>query len=272
MIRTWQITARGTREIHLPNASSLDDVTRQLPEGYYTTFRTYDSCTRVIGLTAHFNRLPNVDASLLRRNLRLLLEPYRPGEARVRLMETKQGRFYISMEPLKLPPPEVYEKGVCVETVTLLRMNPREKSTAFIGASEAERKKIAREGIFEALLVKNGRILEGLTSNFFYVMDGVLHTARHGILLGVTRAMVIRAARGAGVEVRYKPLKLDQLPAVEEAFITSSSRGIVPVVQIDEVTVGQGRRYAEPVEAVGALTKRLSAAYETYVQKKAEAI
>lgn len=264
MIRTWQITHHGPKELHFPNASSLDAVTRQLPEGYYTTFRTYDSCTRVIGLKAHFSRLPHADASLLRRSLRLLLEPYRPGEARVRLMETKDGKCYISIEPLKLPPPEVYEKGVRVETAALQRTNPREKSTAFIGASEAERKKIAQRGIFEALLVRNGRILEGMTSNFFYVQDGVLHTARRGILLGVTRTMVIRAARKMGVEVRYKPLKVDQLPAVDEAFITSSSRGIVAVVQIDDVTVGEGR--------VGTLTKQLSAAYEAYVRKKAETI
>ncbi len=244
--------------------SSLDAVTRQLPEGYYTTFRTYDACTRVIGLKAHFSRLPHADASLLRQSLRLLLEPYRPGEARVRLMETKQGKFYISIEPLKLTPPEVYERGVRVETVTLQRTNPREKSTAFIGASEAERKKIARLGLFEALLVRNGRILEGMTSNFFYVRDGILYTAQRGILLGVTRTMVLRAAREAGVEVRYKPLRLDELPAVEEAFITSSSRGIVPVVQIDDVTVGEG--------TVGVLTKKLSAAYEAYVRKKAETI
>ena len=43
------------------------------------------------------------------------------------------------------------------------------KSTAFIGVSDAERKHIAQEGIFEALLVKDGEILEGMTSNFFYV-------------------------------------------------------------------------------------------------------
>ncbi|GAB4458352.1 MAG: hypothetical protein OHK0041_23130 [Anaerolineales bacterium] len=264
MIRTWQITPRGTKEVHFPGASSLDAVTRQLPEGYYTTFRTYDSCTRVIGLTAHLCRLPNADASLLRRRLYRLLEPYRPAEARVRLMETKQGRVYISIEPLKLPPPAAYEKGVRAETVTLQRTNPREKSTSFIGASDEERKKIAKLGIFEALLVKNGRILEGMTSNFFYVLDGVLYTARRGILLGVTRTMVIRAARGAGVQVRYMPLKLDQLPAVKEAFITSSSRGIVPVIQIDEVRVGEGR--------VGELTKQVSAAYEAYVRQRAERI
>lgn len=268
MIRTWKLTKAGAEEIHLPDSASLDAVTRQLPEGYYSTFRTFDACTRVIGLSAHIRRLPNADASSLRRHLIRLLEPYRADEARVRIMETKQGRFYISIEPLKRLPPEVYEKGVRVETVEIQRVNPRVKSTAFIGASDEERKKIAQKGIFEALLVKNGRILEGMTSNFFYVGQvgnlSYLGTARRGILLGVTRTMVIRAARGAGVEVRYSPLKLDQLPAMDEAFITSSSRGIVPVIQVDEVTVGQGR--------VGELTKQLSAAYEAYVHRKAEVL
>jgi hypothetical protein len=45
-------------EIHLLDEASLDAITRQLPEGYYSTFRTYDGCTRVIGLTAHLRRLP----------------------------------------------------------------------------------------------------------------------------------------------------------------------------------------------------------------------
>jgi len=64
--------------------------------------------------------------------------------------------------------------------------------------------------------------------------------------------------------VRYRPLELDQLPAVKEAFITSSSRGIVPVIQIDDMTVGQGR--------VGRTTKLLTKAYDEYVLKHAEKI
>jgi branched-subunit amino acid aminotransferase/4-amino-4-deoxychorismate lyase len=112
--------------------------------------------------------------------------------------------------------------------------------------------------------VKNGRILEGMTSNFFYVKENALFTAGRDVLPGVTRRTVIRVARGRGVEVRFAPLKLDQLRAVSEAFITSSSRGIVPVVQIDEVTVGEGR--------VGAVTQMLSSAYDEYVSKHAEKI
>ena len=290
MISLFQINDQP-KSMTLPDMSSLDAITRQLPDGYYSTFRTYDSCTRVIGLSAHLRRLPNADASSLRRNpsiklrasLLQLLEPYRPEEARVRIMETKQGQLYIALEPLKLLPYEVYENGVGVETASIHRKNPRTKSTAFISASDAERKHLAKEGIIEALLVKNGKIVEGMTSNFFYTLrserseerlsrraqsksaqQGILYTAQRDILLGITRTMVIRAARGRGVEVRYRPLELNQLPAVKEAFITSSSRGIVPVIQIDDVRVGQG--------SPGQITKMLMSAYDEYVQSHAEKI
>jgi branched-chain amino acid aminotransferase len=264
MINLYRLDKTHCTALTLPDMSSLDAITRQLPDGYYSTFRTYDSCTRVIGLSAHLRRLPNADASSLRRHLLQLLEPYRPAEARVRIMETKQGQFYISIEPLKLLPREVYEKGVHVETTTIHRDDPRAKSTAFISASDEERKHITQAGIFEALLVKNGKILEGMTSNFFYVQGQTLYTAQRDILLGVTRTMVIRAARSRGVEVKYQPLKLSQLPAVKEAFITSSSRGIVPVIQIDETMIGQG--------SPGKITMILMPAYDEYVLKHAEKI
>ncbi len=297
MIRTWQLTNTSMEEIGFADATSLDVVTRQLPEGYYSTFRTFDGCTRVLGFTAHLRRLyepvptPDVSVSSLRRQLLALLEPYRPDEARVRLIMTKQGQTYIAIEPLKPLPGEVYEKGVRVETIAMHRESPRLKSTAFIGMSDAARKHIAQEGIFEALLVKDGRILEGMTSNFFYVnyhraernepeanidearasstlrsarREVILGTARDDILLGVTRQTVIEIARSRGLEVRYQSLKRDQLEAASEAFITSSSRGIIPVIQIDHVTIGQG--------SPGPITKQLSAAYDAYVLAKAERI
>ena len=331
MINLYRIGKTLNRRITLADMSSLDAITRQLPQGYYSTFRTYDGCTRVIGLTSHLRRLPSADAAFLRRNLRQLLEPYRArgAEARVRLLETNGKELYVALEPLKPLPPEVYEKGVRVETTNIQRHDPRAKSTAFISASDEERKHIAEEGIFEALLVKNGKILEGMTSNFFYILHApenrrdypgtarqgrcsersdertstlapsqgtsaggsvdearrslenrasstgptnigpsaqreILRTAQKEILLGVTRTMVIRVARSAGLEVRYRALELRQIPAVKEAFITSSSRGIVPVIQIDQVQVGQG--------SVGPVTRELMQAYEEYVLKKAEKI
>jgi branched-chain amino acid aminotransferase len=205
-----------------------------------------------------------VSESFLRRQLLTLLEPYRPAEARVRVIMTKQGQVYVAAEPLKLLSRQVYETGVRVETTEIQRESPRLKSTAFITASASERKHIARAGFFEALLVHNGKILEGMTSNFFYVKDNTLCTARDDILLGVTRQTVIDIAQGRGVDVKYEPLRRDQLSAVDESFITSSSRGIVPVIEIDKVTIGQGRP--------GRITKELLTAYDSYVTEKAEKI
>jgi len=270
MIRIWNITARQNSELNLIDSSSLDAVTRQLPDGYYSTFRTYDGCRRVLGLKAHLRRLynpvtsPDVSASFLRRQLTPLLEHFLPDEARVRLIMTEQGKLYVAAEPLKPLSAEVYENGVCVETTQIQRDTPHLKSTAFIGASDSERKHIAQEGIFEALLVKNGKILEGMTSNFFHVKDNILYTAQRDILLGVTRRTVIHLARGSGAEVKFQPLKLDQLSDVHEAFITSSSRGVVPVIQIDQVTIGQG--------SPGGITRMLQSAYVDYVMKHAEKI
>ena len=281
MIRTWRVTPTQHDEIEA-DVSTLDEVTRQLPEGYYSTFRTYGGGTRVLGLTSHLQRLykpvstPEVNEPFLRRQLSGLLERYRPGEARVRVVMTRQGQVYVSMAPLTLLPREIYEGGVCAETTELHRQRPLLKSTSFIGRSDAERKYIAQEGIFEALLVKDGKILEGMTSNFFYVMErrgaggktdeveAIVGTARHRILLGVTRETVIEIARGRGLEIKYEPLRLEQIHHLSEAFITSSSRGIVPVVRIDKITIGEG----DP----GPITTGLMTAYESYVSEKAEKI
>ena len=273
MIQTWQITPTDNLKLEL-DASTLDEVTQRLPEGYYSTFRTFDGGTRVLGLTSHLQRLykpvatPEVDEPAFRRQLSALLQPYRPGEARVRAIMTKEGQVYLSIAPLSLLPREVYENGVRVEITELQREHPRLKSTSFIGRSDSERKHLAKEGIFEALLVKDGEILEGMTSNFFYVEKGdnvpYLGTARDGILLGITRETILDIARGRGLTVNYQPLKLSQLEAIHEAFITSSSRGVVPVVQIDEVTIGQG--------SPGPITKELLAAYEAHVLETAEKI
>jgi branched-chain amino acid aminotransferase len=279
MIRAWKFTTLTTTELTFADMTALDAVTRQLPEGYYSTFRTFERCTRVLGFADHLRRLydpvpmPELSASALRRQLLELLEHYRPGEARVRLIMTKQGQTYVAIEPLTLLSRDVYKRGVRAATTEMYRDTPRLKSTAFLSVSDAERKHIAQEGIFEALLVKDGDILEGMTSNFFYVQAArpeagargvVLCTAQEGILLGITRQIVIEVAQNNRLEVKYQPLKRDQLAAAQEAFITSSSRGIVPVIQIDDIVIGQG--------VPGPVTKKLSAVYDVYVTKKAEKI
>jgi branched-chain amino acid aminotransferase len=89
-----------------------------------------------------------------------------------------------------------------------------------------------------------------------------LITAQDGILLGVTRHAILRLARGQGMSIDYRAPKVNE--KFDEAFLTSSSRGVVPIVSIDNKSVGQGR--------VGKWTQMLSEAYQAYVEERSEKI
>jgi branched-subunit amino acid aminotransferase/4-amino-4-deoxychorismate lyase len=89
-----------------------------------------------------------------------------------------------------------------------------------------------------------------------------LITAQDGILLGVTRHAILRLARGQGMLIEYRAPKIGE--KFDEAFLTSSSRGVVPIVSIDNKPVGQGR--------VGKWTQMLSKVYQAYVEERSEKI
>jgi branched-chain amino acid aminotransferase len=273
MPRVFRLDDDGAQEVAVGDTSSLDAITRQLPAGLYTSFRTFQHGRGVLKLRLHLRRLyaparqrgilPAVDGQRLRQILATLLDDL-SGEARLRLVLTFQGEVYLAIEPFSPLPDEVYAQGVRLITVPLHRVRPGLKATHFIEISQQARQQVQAEGAFEALMVYRGRILEGLTSNFFYVRSGCLGTARRGVLPGVTRRIVLSLARSRGVALDDRPLPLSELAEISEAFLTSSSRGIVPVVQIDAVRVGEGRP--------GRVTRCLMEAYQTYVERNVEPI
>ncbi|GAB4498768.1 MAG: branched-chain-amino-acid transaminase [Anaerolineales bacterium] len=271
IVTLFEITLQSRTPITI-NASSLDEATAQLPAGFYTTFSTLNGGSRVLGLQAHLDRLylparklglqPSINEMDLRRHLAELAKENLPDETRVRLILTKdKGKVYVGIQPFAPPLREIYVQGVHVVTSNISRSNPRVKGTDFI-AKSAEQRKLIRGDVYEILLVHGGSIFEGMTSNFYAVRGGTLITARKGILLGVTRRAVLRLARREGMPIEYRPPRVGE--GFDEAFLTSSSRGIVPVVQIDGKPVGQGK--------VGVWTKRLSLAYQAYVEKRSEKI
>ena len=258
--------------------NNLDEVSRQLPQGVYSTFRTFGACEKVLGLNAHLDRLyvpasemriqPSTSKGELRETMRQLLAPHRPRDAKVRislsLNEAAQGQIFVAIEPLKLLDENVYRQGIKVISSSVSRTDPRLKSTSFISNSENQRLLLAKTGIFEALIVKNGRIFEGMTSNFYAVSAGKIITARYNILLGVTRRFVLRLARSAGIGIEYRSLRIDEVAGISEAFITSSSRGVVPVVSVDNIPIGKG--------SPGNVAPMLRHVYDAYVLDKAENI
>ncbi len=254
-----------------PLPEELDEATLALPPGFYTTFRTYDGGRRVYGLCTHLRRLyrpaqrlgwrPVVPLAHCPERLARLLAPLRPREMRVRLVLHEDGRLSVLVVPFVPPAPEVLAQGVRVVTVPLARRRPHLKRTAFILRSRAEREAVRAQGAYEGLLVRAGRVWEGLTSNFFYVRRGVVGTAQRGVLPGVTRRAVLYLVRRLGLPLVYEPLPLTRLDEVDEAFLTSSSRGVVPVVVVDGRPVGTGRP--------GPVTRQLQQAYVALVQRRA---
>ena len=270
-ILAFKITQTGIQPIQT-QVKTLDEMTRGLPQGFYTTFSTLSGGTKVLGFHSHLKRLyvsameqglePSVNESILRTRIAELAKINLPKESRIRLILTKNdGTVYAGIQPFEPLSKEVYENGVNVISTELARQAPHVKDTGFISSSVEQRKQLSSD-VFEVLLTKDGKILEGMTSNFYAVRGNTLITAQDGILLGVTRRVILRLARGQGISIDYRAPKINE--KFNEAFLTSSSRGVVPIVSIDNRPVGQGR--------VGKWTQMISKAYQAYVEERSEKI
>ena len=246
-----------------------------LPEGAYTTFRTYAG-NKVLRLAQHVRRLEEsvaligqpgqLDENTVRANVREALQTARAQadwaapEARFRLTFAPPSLF-ISIEPFTPYPASLYAQGVKCVTVSLQRNNPHAKSTAFI-ASAADAYKHLPAGTHEGLMIgEDGTVLEGLSSNFFAIANHTLHTEEARVLIGVTRSLVLEVAQSV-LPLSTQAVSLAELPTVSECFITSVSREILPVVQIDGVAIGD----AKP----GPITQTLMRRFAELVNREAK--
>jgi len=252
---------------------TLDAVTTHLPGGAYTTFRTYDH-NKVIRLDDHLRRLEEtarlahkpvtLERLRLREVLRNVIDEY-PGDMDLRIrvvldLEVALGEIYLMVELLKTPPPGAYHSGVRVITCRLQRDNPKAKLTTSIPVTDKIRGQLP-PGVEEALMVDEaGRILEGLTSNFFAVKGGELWTNEESVLSGITRSLVLDEAVRIELPVFFISITNTEIPNLEETFITSSSRGILPIKKIDRTLIGNGKS--------GPITKRLMDCLEDRIRNE----
>lgn len=256
--------------------TTLDQASLRLSEGAYTTFRTYPNHT-VLHLSEHFSRLEEssrlagypigLDAAQLRSNLRQALQQFSAEVARVRVTIPFSGRnhqIYLFVGALSVPTAIQRSHGVKVISKALQRSQPGAKLTGFITSTQ-ELRKTLDGGIEEVIMVdEKGNILEGLTSNFYAVISGTVHTAGEGVLPGITRQMVLDVASLAGIPISLTAPSLAEIDHFDEAFITSTSRSVLPVTQIDSLLVSGGQP--------GPITQRLMTLYEQQVLAEAQPI
>lgn len=111
-------------------------------------------------------------------------------------------------------------------------------------------------GAEEALFVRDGFITEGAVSNFCAVFDGRVHTypESHYILSGITRTVVLDLCRRLDIPVKEFPVAESRLKQADECMILGSTKEVMPVVQIDDMVIGDGKP--------GSITQRLQKAFK----------
>jgi branched-chain amino acid aminotransferase len=146
----------------------------------------------------------------------------------------------VLITPLAERDMERFARGIKVITSSLERVMPSAKTANYVAAVRSLKAAARREAADALFVNEQGHVLEGTRSNFFIVRGEMLVTPREGVLYGVTRAVVLQLARGR-FQIEERPILLDELPQIDEAFITSSSKEITPVIQIDDLVIGSGK-------------------------------
>jgi len=164
-------------------------------------------------------------------------------------------RLLVLVSPLPKLPETWYTDGVKLTTRVTDRFKPGVKSINYIPATvalEEARRKCAIEALY---LDRKGYVLEGTTSNIFIFKENTLITPGRDILSGITRKVVLDVA-GAHFEVQIRDISRQELLGADEVFITGTNKGVVPVVQVDDVHIGSGRPGPLTLKLTAELTRR----------------
>ena len=133
--------------------------------------------------------------------------------------------------------------GIKIITTPDLRWARRDIKTVMLLAPVLGKQDAYEQGAQEGWMVENGFITEGTSSNAYIVKDGKVIT-RHlsnEILAGCTRRALFRLAAEQGVEIIERPFTAEEAYAADEAFLTSASQFVMPIVEIDGRRVGGGQ-------------------------------
>ena len=157
-------------------------------------------------------------------------------------------QIIIIADTIALYPKEMYENGLEIVTASVIRnhpaaLSPRIKSLNYLNNILAKIEGL-RAGCVEALMLNHkGEVAECTGDNLFLVRDGQLLTPPldAGILAGVTREVVVRLARKAGLEVLKVALTKHDVYVADECFLTGTAAEVIPVVKVDDRKIGTGK-------------------------------
>ncbi len=261
-------------------------------EGVYETLRTYNGQPFLIG--RHMQRLrrsadmlvlpvPLGDAEIDARFRETMRAAGLGGavdrEAYIRILVTRgigeltydpaacpDASVVVIVKPHVEPPREWIERGTRVALVDVVRnhpgsVNPLIKSNNLLNNALAMQEAFRRGAVEGVMRNYRGELAECTQSNLFVVKNGAALTPpiEAGLLPGITRAFLFEVGAAAGIDVREQVLRDADLVGADEAFFTSTTRELVPIVQVDGRTIGSGKP--------GVVTRALLDAFRAKAQE-----
>ena len=261
-------------------------------EGVYETLRTYNGhpflfdrhmrrlrrSAGMLSLTVPLND-SQIDARFRETMRAAGLDEGAGREAYIRILVTR-GVGELSYDPAACPTPsivvivkphvaparDVFDKGVRVALVPIVRnhpgsVNPLIKSNNLLNNALAMQEAFRRGGFEGVMRNYRGELAECTQSNLFVVKDGGALTPNldSGLLPGITREFLFEVGAALGIPVQEAVLRDEDLFGADEAFLTSTTREVVPIVQVDDRRIGSG--------SPGPVTKALLDGYRTRAQQ-----
>ncbi|ARW38213.1 MULTISPECIES: D-amino-acid transaminase [Bacillus] len=263
-------------------AVDIEDRGYQFGDGVYEVIRVYNGA--LFGLREHIVRLFRSAAEIG------IALPFSAEDIEWDLQKLVQenklidGGVYIQTTRGKAPRKHQYDKGLEPQTTayTFSVKKPENEQKAGAQAITAEDKRWLRcdikslnllynvmikqkayeAGAYEAVLIRDGAVTEGTSSNVYAVINGTVrtHPANELILNGITRIKLLELMKENGIEVREKPLTEDELRGADEIFISSTTSELIPIVTLDGKPVGSG--------APGPVAKTILEAFQSRIQQE----
>lgn len=252
---------------------SIYDLSLLRGYGLFDYFRTYNGVP--FSIQAHLDRFFDSAAEMeiavpntkdeIKVIINELIQKNELTDAGIRLVLTggnsedcytpaKEGNFFVLVDELPNYDPKVWSEGIHLMTYEYQRPFPEIKSNNYITAVSL-RKEQEKRGAFDILYTFNGNVLECTRSNFFGIKDGVIITAAKDVYKGRTRNITLEVAKEMPIEERF--ITLDEMLELDEAFVTGTTKKIMPVTTIDGRPVADGK--------VGEQTKLLMQLFDDYV-------
>ncbi len=192
-----------------------------------------------------------------------------PGTLGIHPFRTSGAVTFIIVDKIAMYLPEMYENGMAIVTASTIRnhpnaISPQIKSLNYLNNILAKIEAIDADCLEAVMLNHEGYVAECTGDNIFTVKGGRLRTpAPHcGLLLGITRGVIIKLAQKRGIPVEETTLTRTDLYMADEAFISGTGAEMVPVVEIDKRIVGTGKP--------GPITKQLMEEFRRYAREYTE--